>query len=316
MFRGLDETWGYDAGAVSFDQVQPLYESGEQVGGLQHRRKHFAAQGGHAIMRRRSSALRAYLGVRSEFDDVEVEVRDFGIAQTGLVFTQHRFRQLRWIDHERPVDVNLGVNTGVWFGYAVRNRSDRQGDTFFVTATHSQGVPLGASRFLRGDVAWTSRVRGGRAENGTLRANLVFADHSVARRILVLRGRVVWGVRLDPEVQITLGADRGLRGYRVNEFVGDRSVLLTAEYRWFFIDDILGFVSVGAAGFVDAGYAWPRGVPTQWGDLRSNGGVALLFGQKQRTTANAGARIDLAYAFDPVPGQSRWVVSFGTTRTF
>jgi len=314
--RSLEDVWSYDAGVEHFDQTQPLYASGEQIGGLRHSRRHYAVQGGRSMYRGLTSTMRVYFGYRHEFDDVEVERRDFDILQVGTTFVQHRYRQLRWIDHERPVDVNLGADSGLWFGYAVRNESTRQGNTFFVAANHSQGLALGNSRLVLASASWASRVRGGRAENGTLRARLLLADYTLRRQVLLVQGRVVWGVNLDPEVQVTLGVESGLRAYRVNEFVGDRSLLLTAEHRWFFAEDVLGLVSLGVAAFLDSGYAWPRGTPASIGDLRSNVGLGLLIGRKQVSTANAGARIDVAYALDPIMGQSRWVLSFGTSHGF
>jgi len=314
--KSLEDVWSYDARVERFDQTQPLYASGEQVGGLRHTRRHYAAQGGRSVYRGRASTLRVYFGYRREFDDVEVERRDFDVLQVGTTFVHHRYRQVRWIDHERPVDVNLGADSGIWFGYAVRNESTRQGSTFFVAASHSQGLPLGDSRLFLANASWASRVRGSRAENGTLRARVLFADHAAPRQVLLIRGQIVWGVNLDPEVQVTLGVESGLRGYRVNEFVGDRSLLLSAEHRWFFAEDVLGLASLGLAGFVDSGYAWPRGTPASIKDLRSNAGIGLLIGRKQASTANAGMRIDMAYALDPIPGQGRWVLSFGTTHGF
>lgn len=314
--KSLEDVWSYDGRVEHFDQTQPLYASGEQVGGLRHSRRHYAVQGGRAVYRGRASTMRVYFGYRHEFDDVEVERRDFDVLQVGATFVHHGYRQIRWIDHERPVDVNLGAESGIWFGYAVRNESTRQGDTFFVAANHSQGLALGDSRLVLASAAWESRVRGGRAENGTLRARLLLADYTFRRQVLLVQGRIVWGVRLDPEVQVTLGVESGLRGYRVNEFVGDRSLLLSVEHRWFFAEDVLGLVSLGLAGFVDSGYAWRRGTPARFKDLHSNLGIGLLIGRKQVSTANAGARIDMAYALDPIQGQGRWVLSFGTTHGF
>lgn len=263
-----------------------------------------------------NSTVRVYAGFRQEYDDVEVEVRDYTIGQVGVGYVQHRFQQMRWVDHERPIDVNLGTSAGAWVGYAFRNESTRPGDTYFLAASVGQGIALGDTRFVLANAEWAARVRRARAENGTLRARVVFADHSLRRTILLVEGRLVWGQRLDPEVQLSLGANAGLRGYRVNEFVGDRSFLMTGEFRYFFADDVLGLVSLGGSAFVDSGYVWPRGVPANIGDLHTNAGFGLLIGRKQVSTSNAGMRIDLAYALRPIPGQNRWVLSFGATRSF
>ena len=84
------------------------------------------------------------------------------------------------------------------------------------------------------------------------------------------------------------------------------------EARWFFLDDFAKLVSLGAAAFADAGYAWPDGIPLAWRDLRSDVGFSLLLGGKRVAASRAGVRLDLAYALDPVPGRSRWLFSAGS----
>ncbi|MFW6198497.1 MAG: hypothetical protein ACOC5E_01605 [Acidobacteriota bacterium] len=97
----------------------------------------------------------------------------------------------------------------------------------------------------------------------------------------------------------------------MHQRVGDRSLLPGLEHRWFFADDVLNVASLGLAAFVDSGYAWPRGPAMELGDLRTDVGVSLLIGRTRLSTADAGMRIDVAYALDPVDGHGRWLLSFG-----
>ncbi len=61
---------------------------------------------------------------------------------------------------------------------------------------------------------------------------------------------------LDPELQLTLGGDSGLRGYPLRFQEGDRRFLLTIEQRFFTEREIFQLANVGAAAFVDVGRAW------------------------------------------------------------
>ncbi len=124
--------------------------------------------------------------------------------------------------------------------------------------------------------------------------------------------RYTHGHRLDPEVQVTLGASNGLRGYPVHQFVGNRSLLLSVEGRWFLADDVGRLASFALAGFADAGFAWPPGRPVSLGDLRTNVGFGLLVGRNRIAATQPGIRFDLAYALSPLPGRSRWLFSAGS----
>jgi hemolysin activation/secretion protein len=131
------------------------------------------------------------------------------------------------------------------------------------------------------------------------------------RRLLAASAQFRYGSRLDPEVQLTLGADTGLRGYPVRQFTGNRSLLLAGEHRWFIADEVARLLSIGLAGFVDAGFVWPEGESLALGDMRTDLGISLLIG-RNRFSSRRGLRLDLAYALQPVPGRSRWLFSAGS----
>ena len=88
------------------------------------------------------------------------------------------------------------------------------------------------------------------------------------------------------------------------------SLLLTAEERVFFADDVWQLFSFGVAGFVDSGFVWPAGRAVDLGDLRTGIGVSLLVGS-HRLASRGGVRFNLGYALDPVEGRDgrpkRWV---------
>jgi hemolysin activation/secretion protein len=129
------------------------------------------------------------------------------------------------------------------------------------------------------------------------------------RWLLVGTAQLLYGKNLDPEIQIRLGADNGLRGYPVRQFVGDRSLRMSVEERFFVADDVMQLVSFALAAFFDTGYAWQEGQSLRLRDLKSNAGVSLLVGRNRLSSTTPGFRLDLAYALNPVEGRSRWLFS-------
>lgn len=313
-FFAIDTAFGWNARLEQFEQIDRLWQDGEQVGGLRHVRRHARFGAAWLVHRFDNTAMRVHAGLAHRYDDVEVEVRGHDIVELAFTVTEHAFLKLAYLNHERPEDVNLGTDLRGQIGLgAARSDTDSDNAVFFDLGIR-RGARLGARRFGIATVRWHGRAEGG-LRNSILDARLGVADGSLRRQLFILRGWYRQGRDLDPEVQLTMGANTGLRGYPVNQFVGDRTLLLAAEYRRFLIDDVLRFASVGVAAFVDAGYAWAPGDAMRLTDLRTDAGISLLLGRRSVSTGRAGLRFDLAYAFEPLPGRSQWVLSFGTETT-
>ena len=67
------------------------------------------------------------------------------------------------------------------------------------------------------------------------------------------------GENLDPQNQLLLGGDNGLRGYPTRQFDGNRRALLTLEHRFFSDIEVFRLIRIGFAGFADVGDAWYGG---------------------------------------------------------
>ena len=159
------------------------------------------------------------------------------------------------------------------------------------------------------------RRQEGAWENALVEAGVRYLRKHALRHALLGTFEYRLGHRLDPEVQLRLGAESGLRGYPVRQFVGTRTLLLSVEERWFVADDVGQLVSVGLAAFVDSGFAWPDGRGVHLGDLRTAVGVSLLTGAN-RLSSRPGIRFDLGYALDPVGDAGRWVFVAGSDIQF
>jgi hemolysin activation/secretion protein len=185
-------------------------------------------------------------------------------------------------------------------------------NAYFLFLSERQGLSLNANGFLLASASWQTRHRNGAFENAIARFRVDLAQKISPRRTLLLKADYHHGANLDPEVQLRLGAESGLRGYPVRQFNGTRSLLLSFEGRWFLADDVLRLVSLGVAGFADSGYAWPEGEKVALDDLRSDVGVSLLLGANRVSASRGGVRLDLAYALHPVAGRSPWLFSAGS----
>lgn len=314
-FFSLDSEWAFKARLETFDQRQPLYRGGDAFERLRHVRQWQEFRVSRLVRRRESTALRFDFAYRRLRDDVNVEKRKFGVLQVGISSEQHRFLEITHLNHERSEDLNIGAESALSVGLST-SAFGGDGTALFVSGSQRRGFPLGSNRIVFSNVSWSGRFESSQVRNGIADARFTFLDLSVPRKVFLVSAWLRQATNLDPEVQITLGAQNGLRGFPVHQFVGTKSLLLSAETRWFVLDNVFNFMSLGLAAFVDSGYAWAEGVDIDLGDLTTNVGFSLLMGRKQVSTRRAGTRIDIAYALDPVFGTSRWVLSFGNDTRF
>ena len=110
-----------------------------------------------------------------------------------------------------------------------------------------------------------------------------------------------------PGGEFDLGLGLGPRAFRSHAFTGDRSYFATAEYRVTVVDDFLGMIGIGVAGFVDHGGAWYAGSPTRTG---TDAGLGLRLGASRSNDTDA-LRFDLARRFGNDAQGPGWVVIVG-----
>ena len=315
-FFSLQDEWAMAVKAGGFARNDPLIEAGAQVDHLRHVGRWADLELGRAVRRRPTRALRLHAAYRLRQEEVGPDTRQFGIVEIGLGSTEHRFVQLTHVNRfERTEDFNLGAQSLVTAGISAPQLGGQDVTALFLSAGHRQGVALGPTQFLIGTVRATGRRRRGAWENALFGAGVRYLRKHALRHALLGMAEYRQGHRLDPEVQLRLGAESGLRGYPVRQFVGTRTLLLSAEERWFVADDVGQLVSFGLAAFVDSGFAWPEGRGVHLRDLRTAVGVSVLVGAN-RLSSRPGIRFDLGYALDPVSDTGRWVFVSGSDIRF
>lgn len=85
----------------------------------------------------------------------------------------------------------------------------------------------------------------------------------------------------DADLQLTLGADLGLRGWDPDHFDGTGRAVANLQWRSLIWEDVADLLSLGVVFFSDAGYTWDARVGRGTGRIRGDIGIGLLADLKQ-----------------------------------
>ena len=185
-----------------------------------------------------------------------------------------------------------------------------------LTAKALRGIELTELQqlFLTGDFA--SRIEEGRARN-------LIAD---AAAKYYWRWREDWLLyagfsgtvtdSLDPDMQLLLGGDNGMRGYPLRYESGTSRALFTVEQRFFTDWYPFRLVRVGGAVFADVGRTWGSGVigNSDPGLLRDVG-FGLRLGNTRSGLGNV-LHIDFAFPLNNIAGIQRFQFLVQTMQSF
>jgi hypothetical protein len=121
---------------------------------------------------------------------------------------------------------------------------------------------------------------------------------------------------LDPDVQLLLGGDNGLRGYPLRYEAGTSRGLLTVEQRVFTDWYPFRLIRVGAAAFADVGRTWGSGVVGNSDlGLLSDVGLGLRLGNARSGLGNV-LHLDVALPLKEVPGNQKIQFLVQTMQSF
>jgi hemolysin activation/secretion protein len=121
---------------------------------------------------------------------------------------------------------------------------------------------------------------------------------------------------LDPELQLLLGGDNGLRGYPLRYESGTSRALLTVEQRVYTDWYPFRLVRVGGAIFADVGRTWGSGVigNSDAGLLRDVG-FGIRLGNTRSGLGNV-LHIDFAFPLNNIAGIQKFQFLVQTMQTF
>ena len=192
--------------------------------------------------------------------------------------------------------------------------ADRNAVMLAATVVKGFELPIEQQLFLSGD--FSTRIEEGRARNliADAGAKYYWRWHEACLLYAAVAATVTDS--LDPDMQILLGGDNGLRGYPLRYESGTSRALATVEQRFFTEWYPFRLVRVGAAVFADAGRTWGSGVigNSDPGLLRDVG-FGLRLGNTRTGLGNV-VHVDFAFPLSNIAGIQKFQFLVQTFQSF
>lgn len=252
--------------------------------------------------------------------------RRFSGPYFAIEQTRPDFISLKYVDRfQRVEDFNLGNNLTGKVTVSPEIFGSMH-DTLLLSLSDTQGIRLGVSSFLLGDIGVSSRADHRGLQNSFLRSELKYYnvlgsrhlfDFYLGRHTLASSLLVDFGENLDRDRELLLGASSGLRGYKGRAFSGDKRLVLNLEDRFYLVDNVFKLVDFGGAFFFDAGGATYRAAGNLLSDvLYTDVGFGLRLGFPRSGGGGGVLRIDVAFPLRDGPDgssqfQPRLLISTG-----
>src|SRR5690606_16183890 len=268
-FFALDTRWSVAGLVLDDERVDPIYDLGETIDEFRQQRRAFSVEGGWSRGLRGNRALRWIAGLT--YDDHEFGVapdvpnplllppdRKLVYPWVGFHLVEDDFRVMTELnDIGRTEDVPLGLNFKATLGFAPDSLgSDRRATLLDVSA--SKGWERGRGQLLLFDSVFASRREHGELRNAVLSFEARYYHRNLENHLFLASLNATASRRLDPELQVLLGGDNGLRGYPLRYQSGAHRAVLTLEQRFFTEWYPFRLFRVGYAVFFDVGRVWGR----------------------------------------------------------
>ncbi len=327
-FYSLDAPWSAQVTAVKFDRTVSRYNLGEVVDQFNDNQSSYELSGGISNGLIDGWTKRLTFGMRYDSNQFLPTPNTSTPAKelppdrilsypfVGFAVLQDKYAKVG--------DQNqIGRTEDVYFGTSINGELGFSSPTFgadrraiMVLLNALRGIEFSAQQelFLTGDVS--TRIEEGRIKN-------LIADAG---------GRYYWRWRdncllyvgisgtvtdaLDPELQLLLGGDNGLRGYPLRYESGTSRALLTVEQRIYTDWYPFRLVRVGGAIFADVGRTWGSGVVGNSDPgLLKDVGFGIRLGNTRSGLGNV-LHIDFAFPLNNIAGIQKFQFLVQTEQTF
>jgi hypothetical protein len=172
----------------------------------------------------------------------------------GWQLVEDDFREMTELnDLGRTEDISLGLNLFFQVGFAKQSFGSDRDATLFRASAHTGWEPGGPGRMLLLDAGGSTRREDTGLRNSQMYVNLDYYRRNLEKHLFSASLSALVSDKLDPEQQVLLGGDNGLRGYPVRYQAGKDRAILTVEQRFFTEWYPWRLVRVGYAVFADAG---------------------------------------------------------------
>jgi hypothetical protein len=238
-----------------------------------------------------------YYRMRASSDSMELRPFDNVDLVIGSVsILQREYEKGSYIENfGRVEDVPVGYQVGLALGRNLHFSSLGPVD-YFARAFGQGSVRFGGGLSGNYKASITSYFIGNTPNEMTISATALHYWRLMPDQTLLGRVTTIIGSHWAPSSQLTLGSYSGLRGYRSNEFVGQRLLLVNLEHRMFSMLS-LWFLKLGASVFFDSGVVWNQGEGFGGQHFHSAAGVGLQI-ESGKNLGNGIFRVDVAYNMD------------------
>jgi outer membrane protein assembly factor BamA len=311
-FYSLDSRWSAGGTLFDFSRVDPRYDLGEIVDEFRHEESFAEIRGGISAGLVNGWTRRWLAGFRYDHNEFAVEPgrappaelppdRRLAYPWVGLSFIEDEYRTTQNLDQiGRLEDLYFGTSMGLTLGYASESLgSDR--NAVIATAGARTALPFNERHLMFVDAAFSGRLESGDIADGLVSGNARYywRWHPRATFFALASGEA--SEALDPEEQIQLGGDSGLRGYPLRYQTGTSRALLTLEQRvyteWF----PWRLFYIGGAMFFDMGRTWGRGaVGAESRGWLKDVGIGLRLGNARGAFGSV-LHFDVAFPLDRTP---------------
>ena len=215
----------------------------------------------------------------------------------------------------RIEDFNLGRSIEISPGFSPRSLTGKD-DTSDLIASYRKNYSLFKTHLLMTQIGYSSRQTFEDTNNERFLIDAKYYHRHSSLQTFVFRSHIEWGEDLDPDNQVLLGGNSGLRSFQEDGIVGEKSFLLNLEDRLFFTDEVLNLFALGGVVFLDTGYVWPEGQPVALSQLRTDMGLGLRLGLT-RSSNEVIVRVDFAKRLHRINSQdNEWIFTFGSGQAF
>ena len=332
-FYSLDAPWSVNLVGVRFDRTVSRYNLGKIVDQFNDDQTSYELSGGLSNGLIDGWTKRLMFGVRYDHNvfvptATATPARELPAERT-LAYPFVGFDIVE-DDYKKTGDQNqIGRTEDLYFGTEVSGSvglsngvfgADRNALMLALSAVKGFKMPALQQIFVTGN--FSTRVDAGRARNLIADTGAKYYWRWRENCLLYAALSATVTDSLDPELQLLLGGDNGLRGYPLRYESGTSRAFVTLEQRFFTDWYPFRLARVGAAVFADAGRTWGNGArQTDPGMLQaepgmlSDVGFGLRLGNTRTGLGNV-LHVDFAFPLKNIAGIQKFQFLVQTYKTF
>jgi hypothetical protein len=312
-FFALDARWSLGGAIRDEERVDTMYDLGEEIDEFGHDLEWLDLHGGWSrgiVGRHAQRWLFGFTSDRHVFSptpDVPQPIllppnRELVYPWFGWEWLEDDFREMTELDDMgRTEDISLGLNMLARVGFARQSFGSDRDATLLEISTAQGWEPGGPGRLLLIETGASTRREDAGYVNSQVSLRARYYRRNLERHLFSIALGALATDELDPENQVLLGGDNGLRGYPIRYQAGENRIVLNVEQRFFTDWYPWRLFRVGYAVFADAGRVSgtdPRATPSL-GTLTDIGAGLRL--SSPRASGRNVVHIDLAFPLNGDP---------------